>query len=386
MRVAVAVHGRFHAFDLAAGLHRRAMLSRLITTYPAMVVRRFVPRDLPLATAPLIEIGRRLSERTGIGGGAPVWVASHFDRFAARTLPRDINVFVGWSGASLETIRCARRQNILTILERGSTHILHQTKVLRELGNECGVKAPLPDARLIERELAEYEVADAIMVGSPAAAETFTRHGIDANRVLVNPYGIDIGRFTAPDRRGRPGPVRVLFVGTIGLRKGVPGLLQAFSRLGDDCELHLVGPIEAGFERALGLTRRARVVIHGSLHGEELVRAYEEADIFCLTSIEEGLALVLLQAMASGLPLVATPATGIGAIGGEDAGAIVVEQNDSEKVAEAIQNLSRHPEYRLELGRRARRRAEAEFTVERYVDRAVAAYRHLLARRSGVAA
>ncbi len=63
MKVAVAVHGRFHGFDLARGLHERGCLSQVATTYPAIVARRFLPRPIRLRTAPWLEAWRRLHGR-----------------------------------------------------------------------------------------------------------------------------------------------------------------------------------------------------------------------------------------------------------------------------------------------------------------------------------
>lgn len=376
MKVAVAVHGRFHAFDLAAGLHRRGLLARLLTTYPTAIARRFVGLDMPLQTAPLLEAARRLSEWSGIGGGLPVWTARRFGEFAAHHMPQSAHLFVGWSGASLEAIRRARERAIVSVLERGSTHILHQRDALRDAHCAWGTAGRLPEPALIEREIAEYDAVDAIMVPTSIASETFVERGIPRAKLVVNPYGIDIERWPAVDRHLRQGPVRILFVGSMGARKGVPLLLKAFSRL-TACELHLVGPIEPGFEPTLRSHLTPGIVIHGPLRGADLTRMFAAADIFCLTSVEEGLALVLLQAMASGLPLVATPATGVMEIGGESEGALVVAP-DSDEVARALDALARDPERRLEIGRRARLRVEAEFTVERYVDRAVAAYGRLL--------
>lgn len=376
MKVAVSVHGRFHAFQLAAGLHERGLLAKLLTTYPAPAVRRFVPQDMPLTTAPLIELGRRLSEWSGVGGGVPVWVARQFGSFAARNIPTNADIFVGWSGASLEAIRCAKRRAIATVLERGSTHILHQNQVLLDAQARWGAPARPPEPDLIDRELEEYETADVIMVPTNIAAATFVRHGISQFKVLVNPYGIDLTGTGVPDRRRSSGPVRILFVGSVGMRKGIPSLLEAFVRLQENCELHLVGPVEDEL-RPLLSRGGARVIAHGPRRGPVLAKLFDDADIFCLPSIEEGFGLVLLQAMARGLPIVTTSVTGASMMAGEEDGVLMVSPGDDEALADALLRLASDSELRLAMGKRARSRVELDFTSEGYVDRAVQMYRRL---------
>ena len=130
MKVAVAVHGRFHAFELAEHLYREGMLAQLATTYPAFVARRFLPVGVPLATAPWIEAIRRAHAALGIGPAPDLFIARAFGRFSARHLP-EAEALVTWSGASVEAIAAAKRRGMFVALERGSTHIVFQTEILR---------------------------------------------------------------------------------------------------------------------------------------------------------------------------------------------------------------------------------------------------------------
>ena len=95
MKVAVAVHGRFHGFDLARGLHERGCLSQVATTYPVFAARRFLPRPIRLRTAPWLEAWRRLHGRLPFVPAPDPGVAEAFGRFAAATLPGDADLLVG---------------------------------------------------------------------------------------------------------------------------------------------------------------------------------------------------------------------------------------------------------------------------------------------------
>lgn len=376
MTVAVAVHGRFHGFELAGELQRHGLLARLITTYPAFVARRFLPAGTPLTTRPMLELLRRLHPRLGLPGRPDLFIARHFAQALARTLP-EADILVGWSGATLEAIAPAQARGIKVVLERGSTHIAHQSAVLKDAHRRCGLSWNATDPRLAERELAEYEQADLICTGSTFAKQSFVARGIAADKVAVNPYGVDLSRFRPGPRPA--GPRRLLFVGSVGVRKGVPWLIEAFRSLPEDWELHLVGPVERGFEAMLARLDLTRVVLRGALPGAVLPEEYRAADIFCLPSVEEGFGMVVLQAMASGLPVIASTATGGPDAGTHDRELLLVPPADTPLLAEALGRLAGDAELRATLGTAARDRVAAGFSWLEYGERAIRLYDALTA-------
>jgi len=376
MKVTVAVHGRFHGFDLAAQLHRRGALARLITTYPAFAARRFVPADLPLATAPWLEAVRRLWPLLRLPDRPDTGVARRFARFAARNLP-DCDLLVGWSGASLEAAAEARRRGITVVIERGSTHIDHQSEVLAGAHARWGLDWRGTDPELEARERAEYACADLIALGSRHAADSFLARGFSPDRLLVNPYGVDLERFHAAPRQERSGTPRILFVGSVGVRKGVPELLSAFARLGGVAELHLIGPVEPGFQPLLERLSSPGVVVRGPLPGSALPAEYAGADLFCLPSVEEGFGMVILQAMAAGLPVIATTATGLPDTDPDGRAGWALPPGDVDALADTLAAALADGEGRRNKGGEARRLVEAGWSWEDYGARAMDAYRRL---------
>lgn len=375
-RVAIAVHGRYHAFDLASELHRAGALVQVATTYPAFAARRFLPAGVRLASAPWLEAWRRLSGRVPLLPPPDPGLSKAFATFAARTLPKDANLLVGWSSATLEAIAPAHAQGMAVVLERGSTHIGHQTEVLAEAAREFSVPlAPTPP-EMVERELAEYGLADAIAVPTRYAARTFTDRGVPAGKLLVLPYGTAIVP-DAPPRVRTHGPLRVLFAGSVGLRKGLPWLLRAVDALKGTVTVDIAGPLEPGMAALLAHEPTTFATFHGPLGRSALERLYTRADVFCLPSLEEGFGLVLLEAMARGLPLVASDVTGASeVIDGGDVG-LTVPPGDAAALAAALERMTDEGETRLAMGRAARAKAAAEFTWERYGARALSAYRGL---------
>ncbi|EME69131.1 glycosyltransferase [Paramagnetospirillum caucaseum] len=378
MKVSVAVHGRFHGFDLAAQLHRRGALARLITTYPAFAARRFVPADLPLATVPWLEAERRLWSLLRLPGRPDTDVARRFARFAARHLP-ECDLLAGWSGASLEAMEEAGRRGIKVVIERGSTHMDHQSEVLAEAYARWGLEWRETDPELAAREREEYARADMIALGSRHAADSFLARGFSPDRLLVNPYGVDLERFRSAAGRERSGKPRILFVGSVGVRKGVPELLTAFARLGGSAELHLIGPVEPGFRSLLDRLASPGVVVRGALPGSALPAEYSFADLFCLPSVEEGFGMVILQAMASGLPVIATTATGLPDADPQGRAGWALPPGDVEALADALAQALADERQRLEKGESARRLVEAGWSWDDYGGRAIEAYGRLLA-------
>ncbi len=373
MRVAVSVHGRFHGFDLARELNTQNALAGLLTTYPAYLVRRHVGNVDTLATAPTLELQRRICQRLrGACADVDGRISAAFGAFSARHLPA-CDVLVGWSSATLEAIPVAHNRGARVVIERGSSHILHQTNVLSKLYARHGRAFAGTSTRIIERELAEYEAADLIAVPSTYAAETFTAHGVAAEKISVNPYGVDLDLFS-PSLTANSARAQILFVGQVGLRKGVLELLHAFSGLNANAGLCLVGPIEAG------LTKPAQkdVDFRGPVPMAALPHFYRGADVFCLPSWEEGFPLVLLQAMASGLPVVATDATGAADIVTPGVEGEIVPAGDVPALREALDRVLSDPIRAKEMGAAARNRVKDGFDWKSYGARARSAYAGLI--------
>jgi glycosyltransferase involved in cell wall biosynthesis len=377
-RVVIAAHGRYHAFDLARELHRSGHLAQLTTTYPAFVARRFVPSDVDIKSAPALELWRRAHAKSALIPDPDPGLMRSFGRFAARTLPPTANLLVGWSAGILEAIAPAQARRMAVVVERGSTHIEAQADVLADAYRSFGLAPPRISPETIERELAEYEAADAIVTPSRFAAETFAARGIDPAKVHVNPLGVDPSRFVPADRGGRQRPT-ILFVGRVGVRKGVPWLLRGFAPLAARATLRIVGPVESGMDRIMAEEPTGGVRFTGPLRGEALRAAFAEADIFCLPSIEEGFALAILEAMAAGLPVVATNASGCGEAIDDGTEGLIVSTRDASALSDALTALVEDDERRVAMGEAARNRVVRDFGWDRYGARALDVYRRVLA-------
>jgi alpha-maltose-1-phosphate synthase len=367
-------------FDLARQMECRGHLARLYTGYP-----RFKVDNLPhekVSTFPWLMGPYMAAGRAGlrvITRHMTYLVNTSFDNWVARSL-ESCDVYHCISGSGVRAHETARRRfGALTICDRASTHMLYQQELLRQEFDSLGVAFHATDPRGIDRELTEYEFCDLIMVPSQFVLQTFVQHGVPASKLRVLPFGVDLGIFHP--RAPRDNTFRVLFVGQIGIRKGIPYLLKALAPLKlPRFELALAGSvlpeIRPILERYEGRFRYLGVIPHGRL-GE----VYSSASIFALASIEEGLAYVQGEAMACGLPVIATTNTGAPDLFTDGVEGFIVPIRDPEAIREKILLLYNNPELREQMSRAALQRVKAIGGWNRYGERAECIYREALAQR-----
>lgn len=241
--------------------------------------------------------------------------------------------------------------------------------------------APAPLHALIAASLRRADR----LVALTEPTRTYLEAQVGAQRVRYLPNFVrleDLGE--PPDRGSRPRrPVRVLFVGWLLEAKGVRELLAAARSL-PEAQFTLVGPEDRTFLEAIRpelevLGERVRLL--PARPRSEIFALYREADIFVLPTWREGFPNVVLEAMGAGLPVVATPVGAIPEAARDGREAILVPARDADALCRALRRLIDDPDLRVEMGRRARARAEAQYSFEAIVGRLDSLYRELLAER-----
>jgi rhamnosyl/mannosyltransferase len=206
-------------------------------------------------------------------------------------------------------------------------------------------------------------------------------------KARVIPYGIDAARFAAtPEvvsraavlRAGWPEGGVVLSVGRLVGYKGHDVLLEAARRLDATVVIVGTGPEAARLRSLAG----PRTVLAGAVAEADLPSYYHAADVFCLPSVTvaEAFGMVLLEAMACGVPLVTTTLpTGVSAVNRDGTTGLVVPPGDAGALAEALAALLGDAARRAALGRAGRRVLEEEYTAALMGERYLSLYREALA-------
>lgn len=383
MRVVVSVGGRFHAFNLAQQLFKNGYLERIITSYPKFEVKKFGIPSQKVSSIVIKEILERVWRKVPTvlrNLYNPQYLLHEiFDKSAARKLV-SADIFVGWASFSLHSIKKAKKMGMKIVLDEGSSHVVYRRDLVKEEYEKYGVKPELPHQRVVEKELKEYEEADYICVSSLFAKRTFLQKGISENKIIHIPYGVDLKSFKKTEKSDDI--FRVIFVGAMTLRKGVHYLLQAFSELNlPNSELLLIGAmtdeIKPFFKKYEGQFNWI-----GSKPQNELYKYYSNSSVFVLNSIEDGFGMVIMQAMACGLPVICTENTGGPDIVRDGKDGFIIPIRNVEKLKEKLIYLSENNEILKQMGQSAKERAEKGFTWDDYGDKIVEAYKNILAKGS----
>jgi len=378
-RVVLTTHGRFHSFDLAEQLQRAGLLSTIYTPYPKFKLRNTRVDPGLIRSFPFLSVLHRLIE----GRPAPrivkqmlqLYAGMAIDAYVKLTRP-PCDLLMALSGSGLASGRDVQRHGGRYVCDRGSTHLRYQMRLLAEEYERVGVPFEPVHPRMIAREEAEYVQDDAITVPSRFAARSFVESGVLAAKLHVIPYGVDLRHFrpTVP----RDPDFRVLFVGQLGVRKGIGYLLTAFRRAQlPAAKLVFVGSPSGETKALLGGVPLDDVEFTGALGRGQVAEQMSRASVMVLPSIEEGLAMVQAQALACGCPVIATSNSGAEDVFDHGTEGFIVPIRNPDAIAEALTLLYRDRDLLHAMSQAGRRRMEQIGGWDRYGAQIIALFEAL---------
>ncbi|MFQ5901639.1 MAG: glycosyltransferase family 4 protein, partial [Thermodesulfobacteriota bacterium] len=198
------------------------------------------------------------------------------------------------------------------------------------------------------------------------------RYGIPEEKIRVNYCGVDLRRFN-PGIRKKKAFTYIVSVTWMRPEKGIKYLLEACRILREKglnfrCTIAGGGNDIDDIKRVVASLDLAEMInLPGSLLPKEVMELYSKADIFVLPSLSEGIPVVIMEAMAMQLPVIATRITGIPEIVEDRVNGFLVEPESPELLAEKIESLIHNPSLREEMGRKGRAVIEERFNLDKNV-------------------
>ena len=386
--------GREH-YAVPRALHAAGALAWLMTDYWAgtgthalarvfsgKVVRSLAARHHPeLASAQvkswnlqtLIQEARlrRQSSQTGVAGRYFAYcdVGKRFAQGMVRywrahsDMPKK-GAFFGYDTASLEAMEYLKARGWDCIVDQIDPCRVEAEIVQAEQQAWPGWEEQalaIPD-EFFERHLQEWKVADRVVVNSEWSRRALMQQGVPTEKLVVIPLCYEVSAETLKPKMLKPEmPLRVLFLGQVMLRKGIQHLVEA-ARLLRNAPVHfdVVGPIHIS-EKAVSSVP-PNVVFHGRATRDQINDWYQGAQVFLLPTLSDGFAITQIEAMANGLPVVATPNCGQVVTDGLDG--FLVPPRDPAALARIILRYLEEPEL-LKRHQHAALQKSKQFSMER---------------------
>ncbi|HUT34748.1 MAG TPA: glycosyltransferase [Planctomycetota bacterium] len=289
--------------------------------------------------------------------------------------------------------RLARQADIV------HSFLYHANMAARLAAVGTRVAAVVSSARVAERsrpgrrrlECLTHRLVDAEVCVSNGVRDFFAAGGFPTRKLVVIPNGVDAARFAGRDpafkaRLGiRPDAPLVTTIGRLHEQKGMGAFVRAAASVRHsrpDCHFLIVGagPLEAALRAAAkGLHLEGGLTFLG--HCDDVPAVLRATDVFVLASLWEGMPNVVLEAMAAGLPVVATRVEGTVDLIEHNETGLLVMPRDVPGLVSAIQRVLDEPALAQRLGAAARERVRTHFPLDAMVRRHEALYADLLARR-----
>ncbi len=405
-RVAVVQDGARLHYAVPVALQRRGALERMLVEWyqsPGVVSsvasrladrvrpgsgRRLRERHHPelnphlIRTNPALALKQaRASRRFPTPEAYFAWASDLVGDWIAREGFGDANALFGFiRNVSPALLRAARDQGLATVADQMIAPMLEerrQAALQAERFPQWQSTAEPCDHELVQRvESESWAAADHITCASDYVRDSLISAGQPPEKISVLPYPIDASHYDFVDRSERAGPLRVGFVGGVGLRKGAPYFAQVAERLtSKQIEFVLVGPLAV--DPAL-LSGRPNLKVIGPVPRSEVGPWLAKFDVLLFPSTCEGSPGAVMEALASGLPVVSTPNSGTVVRDGIEG--FIRPYDDIDGLAQSIDRLASNPTLRADMSRAARNRAET-FNLDAYSHQLLSVFSTALASK-----
>lgn len=283
-------------------------------------------------------------------------IGNHFSarvnrHLAKQKLDPQSDCFFAFNTGALQTLQLLKERGIRTVVDQIDPARTEDDLVRQESEKFPGwQKLPgrIPD-RYFDHLRAEWDAATVVLVNSNWSKRALMQQGVAEEKILVVPVAYEVHGTPSP-RVKTTGPLKVLWLGTVNLRKGIQYLIGAAKLLSDrNIEFHIAGPIDISDEAMK--TAPASMKFMGRVNRADSDQLYRQADLFVLPTVSDGFAITQVEAMARGLPVITTPNCGDVVTHNQDG--LIVPAFSADAFAEAIARLDEDRDALLAFSARA---------------------------------
>lgn len=255
------------------------------------------------------------------------------------------NTFYGFNSTSLEVFEYAKSKGIKCVLDQVVAECAYRNNIMLEEEKiwDGWSKSPFIFTesinKRVERESREHQLADHIICGSKFVKSSLMATGVEAEKISVISLGtiknnipLQVNNFDNHYKKNEE--LKILFAGEVGLRKGIPYLLESLKLLKDQIPFtcKIAGQINLRTEKLQEYNNICELL--GKIPRSEMIHLYQWADIFVFPSICEGSAMVTYEALISGVPIITTYNSGSIIRDGIDG--FIVPIRNSQEIAEKL--------------------------------------------------
>lgn len=374
MKVSINILGRFHFFDLAKQFEKRGFLHQLVTSFPSFKAKEWGINN-NVRSLLFIEVIRRVLSKTWFyNANVNTCIKKIYGFISFMFIKKDIDVFIFFAGNGFNSkiVNTLQAKNVVCVADEGSAHILSQRKLLEGEYKSLGLEYKTKQSQdLLKETLLEYEIADYIIVPSSFAKRTFIEQGVSADNIFVNPYGVDLSQFKQVEKVDDV--FRVIYCGKLSIQKGSHYLLEAIHSLNfESFELWHIGGIDNEMQFYIEKFKSKNIIFKGVQPQGELYKYYSQGSVFVLPSIQDGFGMVILQAMACGLPVILSENTGAYDVITQDGEeGFVIPIRNVAAIQEKVTYLYNNKYICKQMGDRAKKKVLQGFAWDNYGDRYV---------------
>lgn len=260
-----------------------------------------------------------------------------------------------WPGSTTSLYKTIRDRGNTIVTERINTVMKTSKMILDSEYASIGLTPnhDISDER-VQSEIENLRLSHFVFSPSPAVTRSLLQIAIPPDRIIETSYGLRHGEILQRDTNRRSDEIpRVLFVGRVGIRKGVHLLLRAWEHVRGDARLRIVGRIDPDVQDLVTDYRRRWNTIEHFDFTDDLESMYRDADIFILPSLEEGSPLVTYLALGAGIPSVVSPMGSGGVIENGVDGLVVDDPHDTTALVDAISVLVNDARLRSQMSEAA---------------------------------